>query len=83
MEPTITQEIKYGRKMMDCVSFFIHFPAISLRIMAKAISSTVLISINARLYRAVFLVTSKAFPDSKKNRKLSRPTHGLPNIPSA
>lgn len=30
MEPTITR-IKYGKKMMDCVSFFIHFPPFHTR----------------------------------------------------
>ena len=56
--------------------------AISERKIAAAISKIFWVTMNAALYSTVFFVTCHALPDMKKKRKLFRPHHGLPKMPS-
>ena len=81
--PTITQEMKYGRNMMDWETLRKCLFRISVRKIATAIWLTVLMIMNNTLYNTVLRVTVHACPDLKKNLKFSIPFQGLPQMPPA
>jgi hypothetical protein len=79
---TITQEIKWGKSIMDCAAFLNNLILISANIIAREIDDTVPNPMKTILYKTVFLVIVHAFPLRKINLKLARPFQGLKNIPS-
>ena len=78
----MTQEIKNGKSIADCVNFKNVLFLISLRSSAIRIAKKVPNKRNRKLITSVLRVTVHAHEDRKKDAKFSNPTNGL-KIPDA
>ena len=73
--------MKYGKKMIDCVTFLKIFLLISeIKIAINTARSCEVTRFN-RLYTTVFLVISHPVPDENRYSKFANPFHSLPNTP--
>ncbi|MDR2606825.1 MAG: hypothetical protein LBC57_00410 [Treponema sp.] len=79
--PTITQEIKYGRKITDWQNFLYFLPGISEMMMAMTTARNWDVIRLIKLYRNVLRVMVSPEPDTKRKRKFSKPCQALPKTP--